>query len=68
MSVTDDMTISFDGGNTYYKLKCEVVGVYPVRVYPMTCPTCGGSLELKYGYGKCPFCNTNSLRILSWRK
>lgn len=36
------------------KLRCDVV-----EVYPMTCPKCGGSLELKYGHGKCPFCNTN---------
>lgn len=37
-----------------YKLKCEVV-----EVYPMICPKCGGQLELKYGYGKCGFCGTN---------
>lgn len=36
-----------------YKLRCEVV-----EVYPMTCKKCGGQLELKYGTGKCPFCNT----------
>ena len=61
MSKTDDMEfngyinrISLDGGKSYYKLKCEVV-----EVYPMTCPKCGGSLELHYGHGKCPFCNTN---------
>ena len=37
-----------------YKLKCEVV-----EVYPMTCPKCGGQLELKYGTGKCEHCGTN---------
>lgn len=36
-----------------YKLKCEVV-----EVYPMTCPKCGGQVELKYGTGKCTFCGT----------
>lgn len=36
-----------------YALKCEVV-----EVYPITCPKCGGSFELKYGSGQCPFCNT----------
>ena len=37
-----------------YKLRCEVV-----EVYAMTCPKCGGQLELKYGTGTCPFCKTN---------
>lgn len=41
------------GGYSTYKLRCEVV-----EVYPMTCKKCGGQLELKYGTGKCPFCNT----------
>ena len=36
-----------------YKLRCEVV-----EIYPITCPKCGGSFELKYGSGKCPYCNT----------
>lgn len=36
-----------------YNLRCEVV-----EIYPMTCKKCGGQLELKYGTGKCPFCNT----------
>lgn len=36
-----------------YKLQCEVV-----EVYPMTCPKCGGQLELKYGNGTCQFCGT----------
>ena len=36
-----------------YKLRCEVV-----EVYPMTCNKCGGQLELKYGTGTCPFCGT----------
>lgn len=37
-----------------YALKCEVV-----EVYPMTCPKCGGQLELKFGHGKCSFCGTH---------
>ena len=41
------------GGKTY-KLRCDVV-----EVYPMTCPKCGGQLELRYGHGKCQFCGTN---------
>ena len=36
-----------------YKLRSEIV-----EVYPITCPKCGGSFELKYGSGKCPYCNT----------
>lgn len=36
-----------------YKLRCEVV-----EVYPITCPKCGGSFELKYGNGQCPYCKT----------
>ena len=41
------------GGKTY-KLRCEVV-----EVYPMTCQKCGGQLELKYGHGKCSYCGTH---------
>ena len=37
-----------------YKLRCEVV-----EVYPMVCPKCGGQLELKYGHGKCEYCGTS---------
>lgn len=36
-----------------YQLRCEIV-----EVYPITCPKCGGSFELKYGSGQCPYCNT----------
>lgn len=36
-----------------YKLRCEIV-----EVHPIICPKCGGSFELKYGSGKCPYCNT----------
>lgn len=36
-----------------YKLRCEVV-----EVYPMTCPKCGGHVELKYGSGECQSCGT----------
>ena len=36
-----------------YKLQCEVV-----EVYPMTCPKCGGHVELKYGSGECQSCGT----------
>lgn len=37
-----------------YKLQCEVV-----EIYPMTCPKCGGHVELKYGYGECSYCGTS---------
>ena len=40
-------------GGRIYKLRCEVV-----EVYPMVCPKCGGQLELKYGHGKCEYCGT----------
>jgi len=36
-----------------YKLRCEVV-----EVYPITCPKCGASFELKYGSGRCDHCGT----------
>ena len=36
-----------------YKLQCEVV-----EVYPMTCPKCGGKVELHYGEGSCQSCGT----------
>lgn len=37
-----------------YKLQCEVV-----EIYAMTCPKCGGQLELHYGNGTCKFCGTS---------
>ena len=40
-------------GNKLYKLKCEVV-----EIYRMTCPKCGAPIELRYGQGHCPYCNT----------
>ena len=36
-----------------YKLRCEVV-----EVYPMICPRCGGRVELHYGNGNCQSCGT----------
>ena len=36
-----------------YALRCEIV-----EIYPIVCPKCGGSFELKYGNGHCPYCNT----------
>ena len=36
-----------------YALRCEIV-----EVYPIVCPKCGSSFELKYGSGQCPYCNT----------
>ena len=36
-----------------YQLRCEVVEIYPIM-----CPKCGASFELKYGSGKCPHCDT----------
>lgn len=44
--------IRLPDGRTY-GLRCEVV-----EVYPITCPKCGSSFELKYGSGQCPYCNT----------
>ena len=44
--------IVLPGGKTY-ALRCDIV-----EVYPITCPRCGGSFELKYGSGQCPYCNT----------
>ena len=43
--------LSFDGKT--YQLRCEVV-----EVYPITCPKCGASFELKYGSGRCTHCGT----------
>ena len=43
----------YHNGKTY-KLRCEVV-----EVYAMTCPKCGGQLELKYGTGRCEHCGTS---------
>ena len=40
-------------GDKVYKLRCEVV-----EVYPMECPKCGGQLELWYGHGTCTYCGT----------
>ena len=37
-----------------YGLKCAIV-----EVYPIICPKCGSSFELRYGYGQCPYCKTN---------
>ena len=36
-----------------YKLRCEVV-----EVYPITCPKCGASFKLHYGSGQCDHCGT----------
>lgn len=46
-------TIELPNGKTY-RLRCEVV-----EVYAMTCPKCGGVLELKYGSGTCNYCGTS---------
>ena len=40
-------------GDKTYKLRCEVV-----EVYPMTCPKCGGQVELHCGTGECKSCGT----------
>lgn len=37
-----------------YGLKCAIV-----EVYPIICPKCGSSFELRYGYDQCPYCKTN---------
>ena len=31
----------------------------PKKNFKMTCPKCGGNVELKYGTGKCEHCGTN---------
>ena len=36
-----------------YALKCAVVTAYPI-----SCPKCGSSFELKYGSGRCEHCGT----------
>ena len=43
--------ITFNGKT--YGLRCEIV-----EIYPITCPKCGCSFELKYGSGRCPACDT----------
>jgi len=45
-------SICFSGKK--YKLRCEVV-----EVYPIVCPKCGASFDLKYGHGKCDHCGTH---------
>ena len=45
--------IRLPNGKTY-KLRCEVV-----EIYPMTCPKCGGQVELHYGTGECKSCGTH---------
>ena len=40
-------------GHTAYKLQASIE-----EVYPMTCPKCGGSLELHHGEGACEYCGT----------
>ena len=34
------------------------IKAYITEIHPINCPKCGGSFELKYGNGKCPYCNT----------
>ena len=36
-----------------YGLRCEIV-----EIHPITCPKCGASFELRYGTGKCDYCET----------
>ena len=50
---TDGYISSIKLNGKIYKLRCEVV-----EIYPMTCHKCGGQLQLKYGTGTCPFCGT----------
>lgn len=49
----DDYISSININGHNYKLRCEVV-----EVYPITCPKCGGSFELQYGSGQCDHCGT----------
>lgn len=41
-------------GDKIYKLQCEVV-----EVYPMSCPKCWAPIELRYGQGHYPYCDTH---------
>jgi ribosomal protein S27AE len=41
------------GGETY-KIRAEVV-----TVYPTVCPKCGASFTLHYGEGMCEYCGTH---------
>ena len=47
------LTIPINGEFKTYQLRCEVV-----EIYPITCPKCGASFELKYGSGRCTHCGT----------
>lgn len=38
--------------------KTYAIKAYITEIHPINCPKCGGSFELKYGNGKCPYCNT----------
>lgn len=44
--------ITLSNGKTY-ALRCEIV-----EAYPIVCPRCGYSFELKFGNGRCPACDT----------
>ena len=37
-----------------YKIRAEIV-----EVYPIVCPKCGVSFELRYGNGQCVHCGTH---------
>ena len=41
-------------GDTVYKIRAEVV-----TVYPTICPKCGASFSLYYGEGQCEYCGTH---------
>ena len=30
-----------------------------VEYHPLTCTKCGGQVEIKDGFGQCPYCKTN---------
>lgn len=34
------------------------IKAYLTEIKPITCPKCGASFELRYGTGKCEYCNT----------
>lgn len=44
--------ITLPNGKTYGIKACIV------EVYPINCPKCGSSFQLKYGSGRCPYCDT----------
>lgn len=53
MSDFDGYITAIKVGGKTYKLRCEIV-----EIHELTCPKCGGEIELKFGTGKCKYCDT----------